>query len=106
MIRRPPRSTLFPYTSLFRSVRTQVVTVYGADDRFMEILGGGILEGRSFTAPEAGGGEAVVILERSVAERVFGRIDPVTRYLRVGGRPLRVVGIWQRPANIFEPPGQ
>src|SRR2546425_9131470 len=26
MIRRPPRSTLFPYTTLFRSVRAQPVT--------------------------------------------------------------------------------
>src|SRR2546430_7738760 len=26
MIRRPPRSTLFPYTTLFRSVTTQTVT--------------------------------------------------------------------------------
>src|SRR3712207_7308982 len=26
MIRRPPRSTLFPYTTLFRSARTVVVT--------------------------------------------------------------------------------
>src|SRR3712207_7048951 len=30
MIRRPPRSTLFPYTTLFRSVRRQ--RVGGADD--------------------------------------------------------------------------
>src|SRR3712207_8257864 len=27
MIRRPPRSTLFPYTTLFRSVEVQVVVV-------------------------------------------------------------------------------
>src|SRR2546426_3003128 len=27
MIRRPPRSTLFPYTTLFRSVRPQVIGV-------------------------------------------------------------------------------
>src|SRR2546430_6791618 len=26
MIRRPPRSTLFPYTTLFRSIKTQAVT--------------------------------------------------------------------------------
>src|SRR3712207_8211677 len=32
MIRRPPRSTLFPYTTLFRSVRGQQVT--GVDDSF------------------------------------------------------------------------
>jgi ABC-type antimicrobial peptide transport system permease subunit len=28
------------------------------------------------------------------------------RIVRVGGRPLRVVGVWESPANIFEPPGQ
>src|SRR5688572_32571650 len=28
MIRRPPRSTLFPYTTLFRSVRRVSVTAY------------------------------------------------------------------------------
>src|SRR3712207_6917834 len=30
MIRRPPRSTLFPYTTLFRSVRKQFVRRLGA----------------------------------------------------------------------------
>src|SRR5258707_5056107 len=29
MIRRPPRSTLFPYTTLFRSVRTRLRGLYG-----------------------------------------------------------------------------
>src|SRR3712207_8807240 len=39
MIRRPPRSTLFPYTTLFRSTKeTQVIAIYGK---------GGI--GKSFT---------------------------------------------------------
>src|SRR5438105_11602807 len=33
MIRRPPRSTLFPYTTLFRSAANQVVSV-GADIAF------------------------------------------------------------------------
>src|SRR2546422_3076606 len=32
MIRRPPRSTLFPYTTLFRSVRRHVDAVVVADD--------------------------------------------------------------------------
>src|SRR2546430_12336832 len=33
MIRRPPRSTLFPYTTLFRSVREDVAHVLGGDLR-------------------------------------------------------------------------
>src|SRR2546429_6523585 len=32
MIRRPPRSTLFPYTTLFRSVGLPVVAVFGPTD--------------------------------------------------------------------------
>src|SRR2546430_7034315 len=31
MIRRPPRSTLFPYTTLFRSVQAQAAARQGAD---------------------------------------------------------------------------
>src|SRR2546426_6099896 len=32
MIRRPPRSTLFPYTTLFRSLNVQVVRAQGVGD--------------------------------------------------------------------------
>src|SRR3712207_8745854 len=32
MIRRPPRSTLFPYTTLFRSLQTQVYDIDQYDD--------------------------------------------------------------------------
>src|SRR3712207_3991729 len=38
MIRRPPRSTLFPYTTLFRSNLTYVVTPQGAPDDEAVIL--------------------------------------------------------------------
>src|SRR2546430_12557410 len=31
MIRRPPRSTLFPYTTLFRSVEFRQTEIHGAD---------------------------------------------------------------------------
>src|SRR3989442_14546272 len=33
MIRRPPRSTLFPYTTLFRSLQNAVIRLVGGDDR-------------------------------------------------------------------------
>src|SRR5258707_11984031 len=35
MIRRPPRSTLFPYTTLFRSVRTPDATAVVFEDRVL-----------------------------------------------------------------------
>jgi putative ABC transport system permease protein len=86
-------------------VRTQLVSVFGADDRFMEIMGGGLRTGRLFTRAEAAAGSPVVVLERDAADHLFGRLNPLGEIARVGGRPLRVIGIYQRPDNFFEPPG-
>src|SRR2546429_4587779 len=42
MIRRPPRSTLFPYTTLFRSICAQEIVVL-ADDDVLVIQATGVL---------------------------------------------------------------
>jgi len=86
-------------------VRTQLVSVFGADERFMEILGGELVTGRLFTTAEARSGAPVAVLERRAAERVLGGLNPIGQTVRVGGRPLRVVGLYAKPENIFEAPG-
>jgi putative ABC transport system permease protein len=85
--------------------RTRILGVFGADDRFMEILGGGLVAGRSFTAAELRGGDPVVIVEQRTIDRLFGAINPLGRIIRIGGDPFKVLGVWQRPTNIFEVPG-
>ena len=40
MLRRPPRSTLFPYTTLFRSAVKNVPTLGPIDGTFVEVLDG------------------------------------------------------------------
>jgi putative ABC transport system permease protein len=89
----------------FQGVRTQQVVIFGADDRYMDIQGGTLLRGRMFSRAELTG-EPVIVLEQVAAERVFGRLDPLDQQVRVGGSSFRVIGIYERPANIFEPPGQ
>ncbi len=89
----------------YEGARTQTLTVFGADDGFMEIQGGTLLRGRFFSRGELTGAP-VVVLESDVVDRLFGRVDPLGRYVRVGGRALQVIGIYQKPGNIFEPPGQ
>src|SRR2546430_8538535 len=42
MIRRPPRSTLFPYTTLFRSLLRRAVTQERAHDVHLRVAGGGV----------------------------------------------------------------
>jgi putative ABC transport system permease protein len=89
----------------YQGVRTQQVIVFGADDRYMEIQGGTLLRGRFFSRAELTG-EPVIVLESAVADRLFGRLDPVGKQVRVGGVSFRVIGIFEKPSNIFEPPGQ
>ena len=89
----------------YQGERTGGLAIFGADSRYMEIQGGTLLRGRFFTRGELKG-SMVIVLETDVADRLFGSIDPVGRFLRVGGKPLRVIGIYQKPGNIFEPPGQ
>ena len=89
----------------YQGVRTQTVTVFGADDGFMNIQGGALLRGRFFSRAELAG-EPVVVLENDVAERLFGQVDPIGHVARIGGKSLRVIGVWEKPGNIFEPPGQ
>lgn len=86
-------------------IRTQTMIVYAGDDRFMEILGGTLLRGRLFTRAELTG-ENVIVLEEQAADRLFGQLEPIGQVIRANGQPLRVIGIYQKPANIFEPPGQ
>jgi len=89
----------------FGGTRTQSVAIFGADEGFTTIQGGELSAGRWFTRAEVTGGDAVVVLRDAIAEKVFGRLDPLGKLVRVGGRPARVIGIYVQPGNIFSPPG-
>src|SRR2546425_12117927 len=52
------------------------------------------------------GGAPVIVLEHKPAEKLFGRVNPLGRYVRLAGKSLRVIGMYQNPDNIFQPPSQ
>ena len=89
----------------YEGTRTQNVAIFGADEGFTIIQGGELSAGRWFTRAEVTGGDAVVVLRDAIADRVLGRLDPIGKLVRVGGRPARVIGIYVQPGNIFSPPG-
>ena len=87
-------------------VRTRTVIVYGADDRYQEVIGGELVAGRWFTKAELRSGAAVAVLQERHARLIFGRESPLDKLVHIGGRPVMVVGLYQDPPNIFSPPGQ
>src|SRR6266702_3669843 len=90
----------------YEGVGTQIVTVFGADDHYMEIQGGSLPDGRFFTNAELRTGTPVAVVERKFTDKLFGRMDPLGRFLRISGKPFQVIGIYQNPENIFQPPSQ
>src|SRR5258706_10475297 len=102
MIRRPPRSTLFPYTTLFRSRKRRLVAVERAQVRVAHLLLivhenelGEVVIHRSAHQVLAGG-ELVAVLERLPPERLVHltalapSAAPVLPALDPGGHLLQV----------------
>jgi putative ABC transport system permease protein len=90
----------------FGGTRTNLGLIWGADEGYPEIYGGELTQGRWFTKHETERGASVVVLSTNVATKLFGNMQPLDKWVHVGGRPAQVIGVYQAAANIFEPPGQ
>ncbi len=90
----------------YQGVRTQPMTVVGADDQFAAVQGGDLAEGRWFTRSELHSGARVAVLAAEQARYLFGDLTPIGKQVRIAGIPAEVIGVWQQPDNVFAPPGQ
>ena len=90
----------------YEAQRTQNLIIMGADDRYQEIQGGELLDGRWFTPAELASGSNVVVLDENAARKLFARESALDKQIKVGGRPAKVIGLYAQPGNIFSPPGQ
>ncbi len=89
----------------YKGARTQPMAVFGADDRYADVQGGELLDGRWFTRAELATGAAVAVIDENAARKIFGRERPMGKTFRVLGRPAVIIGVYQPPENIFSPPG-
>src|SRR2546428_3893111 len=72
----------------------------------MEIQGGQLLGGRFFSPAERSDGCPVIVREHKPPEKLYGLGNPLGRDVRLAGKSLRVIGLYQNPDNIFQPPSQ
>src|SRR2546426_7206454 len=99
MIRRPPRSTLFPYTTLFRSIAEAEFDQAGAIAA-CEGLGGAALAQRQWAGAQAWYARGLRLAEATGDQRQIGRPEHHLRVLarlqgdlaRAGEHPPRARG--------------
>ncbi len=84
---------------------TQRTIVFGADERFMDLLGGTLVSGRFFAPSEVRGGAPVTVLASDVSRTLFGAANPIGQFVRMGTRAFMVIGVWQPPDNAISPQG-
>ena len=69
------------------------VRIQGTNQRFPEICSWKVDEGEFFTDADVRSAARVIVLGKSVAERLFPGLDPVGETIRVRNLPFRVVGV-------------
>jgi putative ABC transport system permease protein len=73
-------------------VSQRIARVHGFDTHWPELHAWKLSQGRLVSASEHERGAAVMLLSRSVAERLWPRVSPLDQTISIRGRPVRVVG--------------
>lgn len=68
---------------------------------WLEVDGGDIVEGRSFTVAEETNASRVIVINRAMADRLLGDMDPLGKAITVQGTPLEVIGIYESGASFL-----
>jgi putative ABC transport system permease protein len=89
----------------YQGEHSQRLIIWGADNAYLDVQGGTLLEGRWFSTSELASGAPVLVIQQDVARYLFGRLDPMGRVVRIGDKPFTIIGIFADPENIFSPPG-
>jgi len=69
------------------------VRMQGTNERFPEIRSWRVEQGDFFTDSDVRSAARVIVLGKSVAERLFPGVDPIGETIRVRNLPFRVVGV-------------
>ncbi len=77
------------------------IEVMGADASYFGIKNYDIAAGRPFSPQEARAGTSVVVIGDLIAEKLFEGVDPVGRFVTIGGLPYRVIGVVAKQGTLF-----
>jgi putative ABC transport system permease protein len=85
----------------FGSRKTSSVNVHGRSAEWVDVGGGDVYPGRSYTPAEDQSGAQVVVINAKLADWLFGLLDPIDKTIKIGGMPYKVIGVFNPPPGLF-----
>lgn len=82
----------------------KTVTVLGTTHEYSDAYNTPTEKGVFFTDSDDRSGERVVVLGYSVAEELFGKVDPIGKRVKIGGQTFKVVGVAVKKGGGFGGP--
>ncbi len=80
---------------------TPNVSIIGADEYFLQTESYKIDVGRFFSPTEILSGAKVVVISSDVREQLFGNISPLNKFITLGKKQYKVIGVLAKRGNAF-----
>ncbi len=84
-----------------RDVTLLRVACYGVDEKYLDVRGGDVENGRFFTAEDVNNSRAFAVIGQDVADELFGMFDPIGREIKIGPLPFTVIGLLTKQGKSF-----
>ncbi|HYT05388.1 MAG TPA: ABC transporter permease [Gemmatimonadales bacterium] len=85
----------------FGDLRLQSVNVSGLSSQWVEVNGGDVYPGRTFTRLEDVANSAVAVISRKLEDQLFRGRDPIGQTIKVAGARFTVIGVYTPPPSLF-----
>jgi putative ABC transport system permease protein len=85
----------------FGDVRLESVEVGGLSAQWVEVNGGDVLPGRTFTRLEDQASSPVAVISRKLEDQLFRGRDPIGQTIHIAGVPFTVIGVYTPPPSLF-----
>ncbi len=85
----------------FESRNLESVAVEGRSPEWLQVSGGDIFTGRTFTRVEEATSSLVAVVNQKLSDELFGRRDPIGKRIKIAGVPYRVIGLYTPPPELF-----
>ena len=85
----------------FADQRLEAVNVAGLSAQWVEVNGGDVYPGRTFTRLEDLANSPVAVINRKLEDQLFRGRDPIGHTIHVAGAPFTVIGVYTPPPSLF-----